>query len=98
MHDITEDHTPEAYPDFHSYRELPDNLDDSPSLWIDMTSVQRNAGASFFRCTVISEEYPKDGYPHGFYVEGWLVDPARMSPPHKMAEFSHPMVLEDIEE
>lgn len=37
-------------------------------------------GATFWRVTVVSDEYPNEPYPHGLYIEGWLERPAEQPP------------------
>lgn len=40
----------------------------------------REAGAKQGRVTIVSEEYPNQPYPHGYYFEGWKDEKARLLP------------------
>lgn len=40
----------------------------------------RAAGAQQMRVTVVSDEYPNEPYPHGYYFEGWTDKHARQLP------------------
>lgn len=71
---------PGVDPDFHSYCPLPDEGALGPALFQDMLAKQREAGATFNRLTIVSPEYPNLPYPHGLYVEGWLMQPREQAP------------------
>ena len=79
-------------PDLFSHRDLPDYHADEPALFREMAEGMKEVGGTFFRFTIVSDEYPQPPYPHGLYVEGWLVDPARMEVPGKQAAFNYPLV------
>lgn len=68
--------------DFYSCRDLPNPYsgEASKALWREMVDVQRKSGATFFRYTVFSDEYPSDIYPHGYYLEGWREAPLHQAP------------------
>jgi hypothetical protein len=73
--------------EFYSFRDLPNphSREAAKAIWREMVGVQRKSGATFFRYTVFSDEYPSDTYPHGYYLEGW-----RIRPLHQ-AKFSYPL-------
>ena len=73
--------------EFFSFRDLPSpySREASKALWSKMVGIQRKSGATFFRYTVFSDEYPSEIYPHGHYLEGWRVKPLYQ------AEFSFPL-------
>jgi hypothetical protein len=49
--------------------------------------VLREGGATWLRATIINDEYPKPPYPHGLYIEGWLVRP------DEEPEFNFPLTV-----
>ena len=84
-----------ATPEFHGYRPLPSDPEDSFALVQEMIQNQRAAenGATFFRVTAITPEHPQPPYPEGLWVEGWRVDPGSMRPPRRQADFAPPITL-----
>lgn len=80
MIDDLTDTRPEIEPEFYAYRELPDNLADALPLWREMSDLMRGGGATFFRATIASDQYPKPPYPHGLYLEGWREMPGKQAP------------------
>lgn len=85
------DTRPEIEPEFFSYRELPEDLNDAIPIWREMADLMKASGATFFRMTVASDQYPKPPYPHGLYLEGWRVDPAMQNPSGQQAPFNFPL-------
>lgn len=68
-------------PTFYSTRSIPvGGRDEFKAAWKEMRDRQRQSGATFFRYTVFSDEYPSDIYPHGFYLEGWETPPRNQPP------------------
>jgi len=85
------DNRPEIEPTFFMYEPLPADREDSPRIIAEMSKRMQTNGATFARLTLVSQEYPSPPYPHGYYLEGWAVDPARMDPPGKQAPFNFPL-------
>ncbi len=50
--------------------------------------LQKADGATFARFTIVNDEFPKEPYPHGFYIKGWRERPA-VQPP-----FDYPLTAE----
>lgn len=87
----------EMAPDMYGFRDLPDDPKDTLALWHEMGEIMREHGATWFRMTIVSDDYPMPPYPHGLYMEGWRVDPARMDPPARSAPFNYPLVAQNTE-
>lgn len=85
------DDRPEIEADMFSYRELPANPADCGALWREMGELMRERGATWFRMTIVSPEYPKPPYPDGLYLEGWMIEPERMEIPSRSAPFNFPL-------
>lgn len=84
-------------PDFRFYAPLPEIEGDDEHgstklqavVQSKMKEIQIDHDGAWFRMTLVSDEYPKEGYPHGLYLEGWKTRPIFNL---IEAEFSFPIV------
>lgn len=67
---------PEIEPDHFSFRELPAD-GDIQSVTQDACEEMWKRGVEEIRATIVSDEYPREPYPHGLYFEGWSTAPHR---------------------
>lgn len=84
-------------PDCVNYFPLPRNLTESTvaewnSFRDQCLRSWCDTGVRAIRITEISDKYPNPPYPDGMYIEGWLVDPAKMEPFARQAPFNYPLV------
>lgn len=70
---------------FFGYRELPKEPADAQWLFQEMIRIQHENGATWSRCTIVSDEHPLPPYQNGLYVEGWR------KRPKNEGEFSFPV-------
>lgn len=83
---------PEIDPSHFSFSELPVDGDIETILKAEAERMIGEHGCEEVRLTIVSDEFPNDGYPHGLYFEGWSLAPNRHDPPGKPAPFNYPMV------
>lgn len=66
-------------PQFYSFRETPADAMAVQAAFRDMADKQHEHGATWWRFTIVSPEYPIPPcppYPPGLYVEGWEERPS----------------------
>jgi hypothetical protein len=84
------DDRPIIEPTLFSYRTVPEGFDGSFVPWREMAESLRAEGATFWRFTIVSPEYPRPPYPDGLYAEGWSGLP---DCPWKQAPFNFPLTV-----
>lgn len=59
MNEVEDRAAPKAAAQFHSYREIPSDPAGAQQLWSEMVDLQERNGATFWRFTIVSPDYPR---------------------------------------
>lgn len=82
------DERPTAEPDLFAYVPLGETPEETQQAVLQKGNAMQRRGSRWARFTAVTPEHPKPPYPHGVYIEGWLVRPHEMDPPHREAPFA----------